>query len=52
MERPVSSLAEDIRDEKVKVLWSIPPVAREDALLGQYMAANGKLGYLGDNTVP
>ena len=52
MERPVSFSAEDICDEKVKVLWSIPPVAREDALLGQYVAANGKLGYLGDDTVP
>ena len=52
MEWPVSFLAEDIHDEKVKVVWSIPPVAHEDALLGQYVAANGKLGYLGDNTVP
>ena len=52
MERPVSSSAEDIRNEKVKVLWSIPPVAREDTLLSQYVVANGKLGYLGDDTIP
>nr|GAT59437.1 glucose-6-phosphate 1-dehydrogenase [Mycena chlorophos] len=52
MERPVSFSAEDIRDEKVKVLRSIPPIAREDTLLGQYAAANGKPGYLDDETVP
>ncbi|GJJ07466.1 hypothetical protein Clacol_001668 [Clathrus columnatus] len=52
MERPVSFSAEDIRDEKVKVLRAIPPVEVEDALLGQYTAANGKPGYLDDDTVP
>ncbi|EKM59071.1 uncharacterized protein PHACADRAFT_249261 [Phanerochaete carnosa HHB-10118-sp] len=52
MERPVSFSAEDIRDEKVKVLRAIPPVEREDTLLGQYVAANGKPGYLDDDTVP
>ncbi|KAI0796630.1 glucose-6-P dehydrogenase [Abortiporus biennis] len=52
MERPVSFAAEDIRDEKVKVLRCIPPIEREDALLGQYVAANGKPGYLDDDTVP
>ncbi|GJE84026.1 glucose-6-P dehydrogenase [Phanerochaete sordida] len=52
MERPVSFAAEDIRDEKVKVLRAIPPVEREDTLLGQYVAANGKPGYLDDDTVP
>ncbi|KAJ7507831.1 glucose-6-P dehydrogenase [Mycena galericulata] len=52
MERPVSFSAEDIRDEKVKVLRSIPPIKREDTLLGQYVAANGKPGYLEDDTVP
>ncbi|KAJ6613424.1 glucose-6-P dehydrogenase [Mycena sp. CBHHK59/15] len=52
MERPVSFSAEDIRDEKVKVLRSIPPIAREDTLLGQYVSANGKPGYLDDDTVP
>ncbi|KAI0081819.1 glucose-6-phosphate dehydrogenase [Panus rudis PR-1116 ss-1] len=52
MERPVSFAAEDIRDEKVKVLRAIPPIAREDTLLGQYVSANGKPGYLDDETVP
>ncbi|KAJ7590927.1 glucose-6-phosphate 1-dehydrogenase [Mycena floridula] len=52
MERPVSFSAEDIRDEKVKVLRSIPPIERSDTLLGQYVAANGKPGYLDDDTVP
>lgn len=52
MERPVSFAAEDIRDEKVKVLRCITPVRHGDALLGQYVAANGKPGYLDDNTVP
>ncbi|KAI0337585.1 glucose-6-P dehydrogenase [Trametopsis cervina] len=52
MERPVSFSAEDIRDEKVKVLRAIPPIEREDTLLGQYVAANGKPGYLDDDTVP
>lgn len=52
MERPVSFEAEDIRDEKVKILRAIPPVTKEDTLLGQYVAANGKPGYLDDDTVP
>jgi len=52
MERPVSFASEDIRDEKVKVLRAIPPIAREDVLLGQYVGANGKPGYLDDDTVP
>jgi len=52
MERPVSFSSEDIRDEKVKVLRSIPPVEREDTLLGQYVSANGNPGYLDDSTVP
>ncbi|KNZ79820.1 Glucose-6-phosphate 1-dehydrogenase [Termitomyces sp. J132] len=52
MERPVSFAAEDIRDEKVKVLRCIPPIERSDTLLGQYVAANGKPGYLDDETVP
>lgn len=52
MERPVSFAAEDIRDEKVKVLRAIPAIKREDTLLGQYVAANGKPGYLDDDTVP
>ena len=34
------------------MLRAIPPIAREDTLLGQYVAANGKPGYLDDETVP
>ncbi|KAI0269156.1 glucose-6-P dehydrogenase [Gloeopeniophorella convolvens] len=52
MERPVSFAAEDIRDEKVKVLRAIPPIEPSDTLLGQYVGANGKPGYLEDDTVP
>lgn len=52
MERPVSFSAEDIRDEKVKVLRAIPPIERKETLLGQYVSANGKPGYLDDDTVP
>ncbi|WVQ80230.1 glucose-6-phosphate dehydrogenase [Cryptococcus sp. DSM 104549] len=52
MERPVSFSAEDIRDEKVKVLRAISPIDRKDVLLGQYVGADGKPGYLEDDTVP
>jgi len=52
MERPVSFSAEDIRDEKVKILRFIPPIQREQSLLGQYAAAGDKPGYLDDDTVP
>ena len=37
---------------QVKVLRFIPPIAREDVLIGQYVGANGKPGYLDDDTVP
>ncbi|KAF5388118.1 hypothetical protein D9615_000425 [Tricholomella constricta] len=46
MERPVSFSAEDI------LLRCIPPIEQSDTLLGQYVAANGKPGYLDDETVP
>ena len=51
MERPISTESEAIRDEKVKVLKCIPPIVLEDALLGQYVAADGKPGYLEDETL-
>lgn len=51
MERPISTDAEDIRDEKVKVLKCIPPISVNDALLGQYIAENGKPSYLDDVTI-
>jgi glucose-6-phosphate 1-dehydrogenase len=52
MERPVSFSAEDIRNEKTKVLRYVPPIKEEDVLIGQYAAANGKPGYKDDDTVP
>ncbi|ADV23423.1 glucose-6-phosphate dehydrogenase [Cryptococcus gattii E566] len=52
MERPVSFSAEDIRDEKVKVLRCIPAIDRKDVLFGQYVGAGDKPGYLEDDTVP
>ncbi|XP_055881861.1 glucose-6-phosphate 1-dehydrogenase-like isoform X1 [Biomphalaria glabrata] len=57
MEKPPSTHAEDIRNEKVKVLKSIPPPDIKNVVLGQYVGdPNGegeaKLGYLDDPTVP
>ena len=52
MEKPVSNSADDIRDEKVKIIRCIPPVNPEEVVLGQYVAAKGKPGYLDDETVP
>lgn len=40
------------KNPQVKVLRSIRPVQPHHALLGQYVAANGKSGYLEDDTVP
>ena len=36
----------------MKVLRAIKPIKEEDVLLGQYVGANGKPGYLDDDTVP
>ncbi|KAF9184493.1 Glucose-6-phosphate 1-dehydrogenase [Haplosporangium sp. Z 767] len=54
MEPPVSLGAEDVRDEKVKVLRFIQPIVKENILLGQYgKSEDGKEpGYLDDETVP
>lgn len=57
MDRPISSNPEDIRDEKVKVLRCIPPIKREDIVIGQYVGDKEKggeaaLGYRDDPTVP
>ena len=58
MEPPVSLNAEDIRDEKVKVLRCMAPVALADVVVGQYRArgpsgGRGALpGYTDDPTVP
>ncbi|GAB4818749.1 hypothetical protein N2152v2_005795 [Parachlorella kessleri] len=56
MEQPVSLDAEDIRNEKVKVLRSMQTVRLEDVVLGQYRSRTAKgvtlPGYLDDPTVP
>jgi glucose-6-phosphate 1-dehydrogenase len=36
----------------VKVLRAIQPILSKNVLLGQYVSANGKPGYLDDDTVP
>lgn len=58
METPASKEADDIRNEKVKVLKSIPEIKLEDIVLGQYVGnpdgatEDERLGYLDDPTVP
>lgn len=44
MEVPVAFEADAIRDEKVKVLHSIPPIRPDDVILGQYGAGQIKGG--------
>ena len=52
MEQPKSFSAEDIRSEKVNVLKDVAAIKKEDVLIGQYSAADGKPGYKDDDTVP
>lgn len=56
MEEPVSLHAKDIRDEKVKLLRSIPPVELRHVVVGQYAAGVWKgvrkAGYLEEEGVP
>lgn len=54
MEKPVTLDAQDVRNEKVKVLRAIDPLSLDQVLVGQYSAsADGKEpGYLDDPTVP
>lgn len=52
MEPPVSLDAEDIRNEKVKVLRNMSPINMEDVVIGQYRGRGNKQGYLDDSTVP
>lgn len=54
MEPPVTLHAEDVRDEKVKLLRAIPPIKLEDVVIGQYgRSEDGKEpAYLDDETVP
>jgi glucose-6-phosphate 1-dehydrogenase len=53
MESPVTLRAEDVRDEKVKVLKAIAPIRVQDCVMGQYDgSADGKLpSYREDPTV-
>ncbi|KAG9445904.1 hypothetical protein H6P81_012032 [Aristolochia fimbriata] len=56
METPVSLDAEDIRNEKVKVLRSMRPLQLENVVVGQYKShTKGGVtypGYIDDKTVP
>ncbi|CAH1265922.1 G6PD [Branchiostoma lanceolatum] len=57
MEKPASTSAEDIRDEKVKVLKCMPPLELQNVVVGQYTGdpqgeGDAKNGYLDDKTVP
>jgi len=40
MEKPASLEAEDIRNEKVKVLKAIQPLGVDDVVVGQYVASS------------
>lgn len=52
MEQPVRRDSEAIRDEKVKVLNCVKPIALEDGLFGQFVKSGNKPGYLDDDSVP
>ncbi|WEW59951.1 Glucose-6-phosphate 1-dehydrogenase [Emydomyces testavorans] len=54
MERPVSFSAEDIRDEKVRVLRGIDPIEPKNVIIGQYGKSldGSKPAYKEDDTVP
>ena len=52
MEKPVSMAADDVRDEKVKALRSVAPIALGDVVLGQYSAGGGTPAYGDDPGVP
>lgn len=56
MEQPVSLSSRDIRDEKVKLLRSLAPVAEEDVVLGQYSEGTWQgvkhLAYRAEESIP
>merc|ERR1712072_508805 len=54
MERPISFSAEDIRDEKVRVLRGMPSIEPKNVIIGQYEKSldSTKPGYKEDDTVP
>ncbi|KNC20651.1 hypothetical protein FF38_01466 [Lucilia cuprina] len=55
MDRPVSTHAEDMRDEKLRVLKSVSPLDTKDIVLGQYTSGEvkgeKKPGYKDDETI-
>eukprot|EP00127_Corallochytrium_limacisporum_P006107 Clim_evm56s218 gene=Clim_evmTU56s218 len=58
MEKPVSFDADDVRDEKVKVLKAVEPIDPQNVVVGQYTAdpdgntEDARTGYTDDPTVP
>lgn len=54
MERPISFSAEDIRDEKVRVLRGIDAIEPKNVIIGQYGKSldGSKPAYKEDDTVP
>lgn len=54
MSAPETLNAEQVRDEKVKILAAIKPLKVEDVLIGQYDASKDgtSLGYIEDKGVP
>src|SRR5207245_8304388 len=51
MEPPVRTDSESIRDEKVKVLKAIPPLAADDVLRGQFRGYRSEEGVAPDSQV-
>jgi glucose-6-phosphate 1-dehydrogenase len=51
MEPPVRADSESIRDEKVKVLKAIPPLAAADLVRGQFRGYRSEKGVAADSTV-
>lgn len=57
MEKPISTISEDIRNEKVKVLKSMQVLSLSDVVVGQYVGDpeatdDARFGYKDDETVP
>lgn len=54
MERPISFSAEDIRDEKVRVLRGMHAIEAKNVIIGQYEKSldGSKPAYKDDETVP
>jgi glucose-6-phosphate 1-dehydrogenase len=51
MEPPVRTDSESMRDEKVKVLKAIPPIAERDLVRGQFQGYRGEKGVAKDSQV-